>query len=164
MEKDGFERMVERIERGEWNTPECVKKVGKLGVYKLPGKPKIKENCQYKIFDVARSKILDKVGVYVIRTDRLDAVWFGETGDIPDRMGSHIHHYDSSNLIWELAHSIHFPEYRDDPDRLKKEVKSFFVEFVLVEGGRERRRAVEKFVYNQLRQHSPRLLNRQWVD
>ena len=137
-----------------------IERFGRLGCDQMPpGKLKIKENCWYKIFDVARSKI-DSPGVYVIRTDYLDAVWVGETSNISDRMDCHIHHNDGSNLIWELAHSKHFPQYKDSRDRLKKEVKFFRIEFVVVEGGREKRRAVEKFVWNQLRPHSPLLLTR----
>ena len=144
MEKDEMERM------------------GRLGLDQMPpGKLKIKENCRYKIFDVARSK-RDLPGVYVIRTDYLDAVWVGETSNISDRMDCHIHRFDGSNLIWELAHSKHFPQYKDSRDRLKKEVKCFLVEFVVVEGGRKRRRAVEEFVDKQLRPHSPLLLNTRW--
>ena len=144
MEKDEMERM------------------GRLGLAQMPpGKLKIKENCRYKIFDVARSK-RDLSGVYVIRTDYLDAVWVGETSNISDRMDCHIHRFDGSNLIWELAHSKHFPQYKDSRDRLKKEVKCFLVDFVEVEGGRTRRRAVEEFVDKQLRPHSPLLLNTRW--
>ena len=135
---------------------------GKIGRDQIPsGESEGEENCRYKIFDVVRSKI-NKPGVYVIRTDYLDAVWVGETSNISDRMDCHIHRFDGSNLIWELAHSKHFPQYKDSRDRLKKEVKYFLVEFVVVEGGRKRRRAVEEFVDKQLRPHSPLLLNTRW--
>ena len=139
-----------------------IERIGRLGRDQMPpGKLEIKENCRYKIFGVARSKI-DLPGVYVIRTDYLDAVWVGETSNISDRMDCHIHRFDGSNLIWELAHSKHFPQYKDSRDRLKKEVKCFLVDFVEVEGGRTRRRAVEEFVDKQLRPHSPLLLNTRW--
>ena len=144
MEKDEMERM------------------GRLGLDQMPpGKLKIKENCRYKIFGVARSKI-DSPGVYVIRTLCGDAVWVGETSNISDRMDCHIHRFYDSNLIWELSHSKHFPQYKDSRDRLKREVISFRVEFVVVEGERKRRRAVEEFVDKQLRSHSPLLLNTRW--
>ena len=138
---------------------DLVKRFATLGSTTIePKKSSVAEVKQNSIYDVVKSKI-GLPGVYVIRTLCGDAVWIGETEKIWERMYCHIHCFHDSNLIWALACSKHFPQYKDNPNFLKKEVECFLVEFVVIKEGRKRRRAVEKFTDNQLRPYSPLLLN-----
>ena len=140
-----------------------LEKIGKLGVDQAPEKPQIKGNTWNSIHDVVKSK-MNKPGVYIFRSTENDLVYVGETGDtkeagMANRMQGHLSSPSNSNLNVMLMESDKFPQYKDDPLRVKKELKSFKVYFWIVEN-KEERRKTEAALIDLLRPLCPFLLNK----
>ena len=136
-------------------------KFGELGLDEIPGK--VVENTWNSIHDVAKSK-MNRPGVYLFRTPTKDLVYVGETGDtkeagMANRMGKHLWSSADSNLNLMLMESHNFAQYKDDPLRVKKELKSFEVYFWILEN-KEERRKTEKAIIDLLRPLCPHLLNK----
>ena len=86
-----------------------------------------------RINRVAKSK-LNTPGVYTIRRRTHDLVLIGRTFDqgIKTRTYQHIHSPSGSNLNVMLCESSNFPEYDDNPARLKKDLEHFEMYFTKV--------------------------------
>ena len=93
----------------------------------------VKAGKWYPIGDVAKSK-LNSPGVYMIRTASHNLVLIGRTFDqgIKTRTCQHIHSPSGSNLNVMLCESSNFPEYDDNPARLKKDLEHFEMYFTKV--------------------------------